>query len=392
MPRRPKPGPARRPRGSWAIDHVPSRTKPWRVRPPASVDPRRPASYHATREAAEAHVAEQRARLDRPPAPATTGDVTLGDYCAFWISQSALSSDWSVATIAAYRTQLSYLGDLYARPLTEITRADLQARVAALRTAGPRLYGPERTTRPLSPRTVAEAAATWRRAFSEAVDDGLLTDNPTRRLRVPKAEQHEAPSWSPGETRRLVAGTRGHRFEVVVALVVGLGLRIGEVLGLAWDDLDWTARTVTIRRSGTQRIVQEHTKGRRVRVLALPSPVWAALLRHREQQFAGAVYVLERVPGKRWTYRSVRLALHAITAEIGIPDYAWHAGRHAVSSYLLAAGASVAEVAALLGHSSPQVTMRLYAHALEDRAATAALAEGLFPTDPAPETGLQGSE
>lgn len=391
MPRKPKPPPEprRRPRGGWSIDYRPERRgAAWRVRPPASVDPKRRATYHATEDDAQRYVAEGVERLAVAAEPSA---LTLGEWCWRWLRIAGDSSGWSVNTRFAYRTHVNYLRGLFDVPLTSVTRAQLQEAVASLTHTGVREFRQtdgSMARRPLTARSIGRAVGTWRRAFADAIEDDLLTKNPAARLRVPRVENVESDAWSAAEARRLVEVARGRRFEIVVSLIVGCALRIGEVLGLRWDDLDHQTRTILIRRSGTRKIVSQHTKSRRVRALTLPPPVWAALLRHREAQYPGAEYVLEHKPGQRWTYHTLRAALREMTAEAGIPPYAFHAGRHATATYLLASGVSEAEVARLLGHANPAVTQAIYHHAVRDSAEVAEVASGLFSgTENGPEIG-----
>jgi integrase len=381
MPRRPRAiEPKRRPYGGWGIDFRPERKRsPWRVRPPASLRAGRGATYHATRADAEAYIAGQLDLLSRPAAPDAA--MSLEEWLKRWLRIAGDSSGWSNSTRLAYLTQVRYLTPYFDLPLTAITRAVLQERIAELTQAGIRKFGTgdgAKTTRPLSAHTIRDAVSTWRRAFADAIEDDHLTKNPARNLRVPRVEPAEADTWSATEARRLVTVTRTHRFGVVVALVVGCAMRIGEVLGLRWDDIDYPTRTVMIRRSGTRKLISEHTKSRRVRTLALPPPVWAALLRHRERQHDGAAFVMERAPGRRWTYHTMRRVLHEMTAEAGIPPYAWHAGRHAAATFLLASDVSEAEVARLLGHANPSVTQAVYHHSVRDSGQVAEIAAQLF--------------
>lgn len=387
MPRRTV---SRRPYGGWSIDHRPERQRrPWRVRPPASVDPRRPSRFFPTRGEAEQYVMQAVERLAAP-----RPDLTLGDWLDHWLDVAGDAAEWSESTRLVYAGQLQHLAPLYDVRLAALTLGQLRTRLAEMARAGVRRFRqPDGTlaTRPLSTRSRRDIVATWRRALQDAVDEGYLSDSPARKLRPPKHVQQEGNTWSPVEARRLVQATRGHRFEVAVALVVGCALRIGEVLALAWDDVDTANRTILVRRTGTRKVVQDHTKSRRVRTVSLPSPVWSALLRHREHQHAGAVYVLERQPGVRWTYKTLRAELLAITQAAGIPDYGWHAGRHATASYLLASGASPAEVARLLGHASPAITLAVYAHAVQGADLVAGMAGALWEDAPEAEKRASGA-
>lgn len=372
--------PSRRPYGGWSIDERPERkAKPWRLRPPRSIDPKRTPTYYVTHNDAETALADY---LERIAIPQPNGDgVLVEDYFDYWLTRAADSSDWAVNTIEAVRSYLKLLAPFYGHPLTFVTYARLQDRVAELRREGNRLYGregQERHTKPLSARAVREAARTWERAFADAVRDKVLTENPAVNLRLPKVHQKDADVWSPVEVRALIRSSRGHRFEALIALVLGCGLRIGEALGLAWTDIDRASHTIMVRRSGTRATIQEHTKSRRARSIELPLLVWTALLRHHERQHAGAVYVFERPDGRRWSYPTVRRDLEKLAVKAGIPPYGFHAGRHAVSTWLLASGGDEAAVAKLLGHANPNITRQIYRHVFEQPTSLSALTDAMF--------------
>lgn len=111
------------------------------------------------------------------------------------------------------------------------------------------------------------------------------------------------------------------------------------------------------------------------RPVALASPVLEALRRAYERRSGESVLGASRTTLHRW--------LHDVALSAGVRELSPHAGRHFLTSFLLASGVPLAEVAALLGHQSSATTLGVYDHDVgADKQAPGAV-DGLFsPPDP----------
>jgi len=141
---------------------------------------------------------------------------------------------------------------------------------------------------------------------------------------------------------------RGCRDEAMARCLVVLGLRAGEVARVALGDLDWRASTVTIR----------ETKTHRARVLPLPPQVGRALVRYlrtRPKTSSDRVFVrIGVLDGDPVTPSVVRSAIRQAYRRAGFPPQytGTHRLRHTAATRLITAGASIKEVADVLGHAS----------------------------------------
>jgi integrase len=215
--------------------------------------------------------------------------------------------------------------------------------------------------------------------FEAAVDDELLARNPAKRLVLPKAPPRSARRHvAPKEAAALRAAIVGHRFEAAYALLLGCGLRIGEVLGLSWANVDLHGRRAWIQRQWTNGQWRELPKGRNPHWIRLPPVVVSALIRHRNSQPEGATLVMQS-PYRRkktgavqpWSAFVVATDLHELVKATGLEAMTFHSARHGLASALLEGGTSPAEIAERLGHSDPSITMRSYVHGSQDGAARA---------------------
>ncbi len=203
--------------------------------------------------------------------------------------------------------------------------------------------------------------------------------------------------------RRLLAVVRDDRFEVAFGFLLLLGLRIGEALGLKWEDLDFERGTLSVRRSllrtggewkvvdgkrkqvGTKLVFSPCKTDRSRRTLKMPGALVEALLRHRERQdqeryvaadgWKETGLVITNSIGGPLEPRVVGKRLDAALSALGLPHVKVHALRHTAATLLLGMGNSLAQVQQILGHSQIALTSDLYGHLVTDH--TAAPLEGL---------------
>lgn len=174
------------------------------------------------------------------------------------------------------------------------------------------------------------------------------------------------------------------------AIVVTLGLRRGELMGLRWKDINFDTRTMTIRgqlqwvRPAPDKkpspIWVESTKGRkRGRVIEdFPPELADALKAWRKTQAAerlrlgkasqGGDYVFTTERGGPLSPRNLYRGFKAALKRAGLPEtMTFHDLRHCAGSMMLEHGEDIEAVREVLGHASRSVTERIYAHALRSR-------------------------
>jgi site-specific recombinase XerD len=145
----------------------------------------------------------------------------------------------------------------------------------------------------------------------------------------------------------------GPRDFAIFLMMATYGMGAGEIIGLALDDIDWTTRTVRIRRPKT----------RTVTTLPLLDPVGRALARYLRQRPAHArdraVFVSHRMPHGRLSGSSAlkhRLMLYAGRARVHADFLGTHVFRHTHATRQIEAGASAKIVGDILGHRRPEST------------------------------------
>ena len=150
-------------------------------------------------------------------------------------------------------------------------------------------------------------------------------------------------------------------------------MREGEILALHWPEVGFADGTVSVlrtlkARAGGGFTLEPPKSGRSRRTIDLPRYTLDALLTHRQamqaeghEVGAGPVFITTNgnFIGKSNLIRQVHRPL---LRQAGLPIYKFHALRHTRASTLLARGRNIREVAERLGHSNPELTLRVYAH------------------------------
>lgn len=257
----------------------------------------------------------------------------------------------------------------------------------------------------LRPSTVKAHHLIVSSALSQAVKWQLIPRSVASLATLPRTAARAVTLPTIEQIRELVAASADSDpvLSAAVMLATLTGARRGELLALRWSDVDRDRLTITIGRSitraaGGERLVGA-TKTYTTRHLSIDKPTLAVLDAHRAASDARAssggttiaedAFVLTWDPSGQTpanpdvlTTRFARLA-----GSVGCPKVRFHDLRHAVATTLLAQGHDLSVVSGRLGHSSPVVTLRVYAHALElkDRQAAGVMG-GLLGLPPAEES------
>lgn len=196
-------------------------------------------------------------------------------------------------------------------------------------------------------------------------------DSPMRKVRKPKEPRGRVRYLSDYERERLLKACResdNKYLYLVVVLAISTGMRKGEIMGLTWDDVDLPQ----------QRITLYDTKNGEIRAVAVVGKALELLKDHAKVKRIDTPLLF---PGK--VKRSVPIVLRApwleALAEAKIEDFRFHDLRHSCASYLAMNGASLAEIAEVLGHKTLSMVKR-YTHLSEShtKGVVARMNESIF--------------
>ncbi|SDY44777.1 Site-specific recombinase XerD [Micromonospora pattaloongensis] len=205
--------------------------------------------------------------------PVATRVPTVGDYLAYWLSD-VVKPNLAPLTHATYDTlvRLYIAPGLGGKRLDRLQVRDVQSWINALATAC-QCCAQGKDARRAMPRccaagaccsnlpaasTLGDARKVLRSALSHAQKEELLSRNVATLVKLPAGRRRKGKAWSTEEARRFLESARRDRDPLYAAyvLVLVLGLRKGEVLGLTRDDVDLDAGELVIGRQ-LQRVRRE---------------------------------------------------------------------------------------------------------------------------------------
>jgi integrase len=280
---------------------------------------KRPAAVverHTLGEAIDRYTREIQLRLKRQP------------YLAWWRDQlgSQLLSDVTPALIAQWRDRLASHG------------------------------GPQGGA---TPATCNRYLAALSHVFTIADKDwGWVEANPCRRVRRLSEPRGRVVYLSDGERKRLLESCREsseRRLYPLVVLAIGTGARQAELMGLRWADVDLQRGTAILH----------HTKNGERRSLALTGIGLEMVRKLAPDRPLGRDFLFA---GRRGKADFPRRAWEAAVAAAGLEDFRFHDLRHCCASYLAMSGASLPEIAAVLGHKTLAMVKR-YTHLADQHTA-----------------------
>ena len=323
-------------------------------------------------------LSEARRQRDLLSAKAQQGElpapmrITFAKLAETWIEGFAAqvaSGERSERTLEHYRYHLDrhLLPALGKRPLQELTTDDCAQLIATLRAKG------------LAPKTIAGALVPLGRILALALRRGIITDNPLRRLEQserPRIHKREQRALSHQEIARLLQACPP-RYRPLLATALYTGMRLSELTGLTWQDVDLAAGLLHVRHQLSRARIDKPARRVRlktqaaVRDIPLPPQLAALLKRHKlaSSHSGEHDYVFTTSLGTPLGYRNVeRRGLGRAAERAGLNDEAQprlrvHDLRHTFASHLIIdLRLDVAQVSRILGHARPSITLDTYTH------------------------------
>jgi integrase len=223
---------------------------------------------------------------------------------------------------------------------------------------------------------IAKCRVVLHRAFQVArLRRAYCGDNPFSLVDSPRYVAKERKSLTLTQAQALVkaAEESGDRLEAAVVLAIVSGMRLGEILGLKWSDIDLRKKSLSVRRSLQElngRFTYSEGKSDNARrPIALGNLAVEALRRRKKiAEHIGSHDLVfctaAGTPISRTNFRQRHF--EPILKAAGAPKVRFHDLRHSFASLLLQRGTPVKVAAEALGHANPGITQRLYQHVLGD--------------------------
>ncbi|POG21239.1 site-specific integrase [Aeromonas bestiarum] len=225
------------------------------------------------------------------------------------------------------------------KPLGKVTRQHVKAALNTLESEGK------------APATLNRYKAALSSVFVYMNDQHDIKHNPAQEVRQKTEDNARTRFLSDDELPWLLAAAKASKWErlhLLVSMAIFTGARRSELIGLKWSHIDLNARTAHLH----------HTKNGTERVLTLPPALVQEMMKFRQ---VGNAYLFPHSSKLNAPFEHFDCFWQACRNEAGITDFHFHDLRHTCASLLAKNGASLLEIAQVLGHKSITSTQR-YAH------------------------------
>src|SRR5919107_2252568 len=327
----------------------------------------RKALYAKTRKGASEKLTEALAQAQKG-ITADAGAMTVGAFIERWLEdtvrgsvrQSTYQRDESLCRV-------HIAPGLGKKRLKILSAADVQ-----------RFYR-DRLDAHLSSATVHKLHVVLHKALKQAVRWGLAPRNVADDVDPPKVHKEEVRPLTKEQARKLLETARGDRLEALYVVAVQCGLRQGELLALRWEDVDFEARTLQVRRTltrnGSKLAVGPTKTAKGRRTVRLTQDATEVLQGHLKRQL-----IEIDNPGDKWQENGLvfctgkgtlinptnlrRRSLAPLLLRAGLPPMTFHQLRHIAATILLLKNVNPKVVSEMLGHATIAMTLDTYSHVL----------------------------
>jgi integrase len=243
-----------------------------------------------------------------------------------------------------------------------------------------------------TPSMAKKAYILLKESLNEAVENKMIKENPIGKMKAPKVEQAQVQILTLEEQDKFIRALDGNKFQVILMLALQTGLRIGELCGLKWSDLDLERKTITVKRrvKRTKVIFDDKSKGNKTEILIRPpktaksrrtiplmESAVIALQQHKKEQkilemkhklvWRNEKWIFTLLDGKLLEPNLLDRQFKAVLKTAGLPSINFHALRHTFVSRLLEAGENIKTISELIGHTDVAFTLNKYAHILPEQ-------------------------
>ena len=259
----------------------------------------------------------------------------------------------------------------------------------------------KKTKKPLSQKTILEHHRLLSAMLHKAVYWQLIISNPAERVQPPKARKPKRRYYDDEQCKILLhnlslLGEDQIKYKVAIILTIFTGVRLGELMGLEWQDIDLKTGIVSINRS-SQYLADKgvFTKTPKtessIREVAIPDFVVSLLEQYKlwydeQKSFCGELWtdsnrLFVQADGKPMHPSTISKWFVKYVGQIGLPVINFHGLRHTNATLLISQNIDVAVVAARLGHAQITTTFNFYVHPIisHNRNAGNALEHLLLP-------------
>lgn len=220
-----------------------------------------------------------------------------------------------------------------------------------------------------------------RQALAVATSQGKIRRNPTDTIKLrSRPAARPAQALNKEQALKFIHYAKQERLYFLFLLAITTGLRVAELVGLRWRNIDINSRTIhikeIIRPVNNKPVLMEPKSHNSVRSIPLDDFLYIQLLEHKTRMeedrsnwltSPGLDLVFPSESGTPLQYSRIQRVLKRILQNAELPQtFSFHHLRHTAASLMIDGGAPINDVSKILGHSSSLVTSAIYAHSYDE--------------------------
>lgn len=287
----------------------------------------------------------------------------LNEWLTHYIKPSSKQRTFVQYSKVAQIHILPYLGDF---GLTDLTPFVLQKFITDLTT-----NGNKRTGKGLSPNFVKTILSVIQNSLKTAHLVGYLPEYSANKIKRPKIIEKQVECFTIQEQKKIEEAALSTRKDKYRGIIICLytGLRIGELLALTWNDIDFDKNILSV----TKTCHDGNENGKHVRIIDTPKtensrrqiPLSKTLIKMLKDLKKKSKCEFVIADGEKPVFiRSYQRTFELFLKKLKLPHKGFHSLRHTFATRALECGMDVKSLSEILGHKNATITLNRYAHSL----------------------------
>lgn len=287
----------------------------------------------------------------------------LNEWLTHYIKPSSKQRTFKQYSKVAQIHILPYLGDI---ELTDLTPFVLQKFITDLMT-----NGNKRTGKGLSPNFVKTIQSVIQNSLKTAHLVGYLPEYSANKIKRPKIVEKQVECFSIQEQKKIEEAALSVKKDKYRGIILCLytGLRIGELLALTWNDVDFEKSILSV----TKTCHDGNENGEHIRIIDTPKtensrrqiPLSKTLVKMLKDMKRKSKCEFVIADGEKPVFiRSYQRTFELLLKKLKLPHKGFHSLRHTFATRALECGMDVKSLSEILGHKNATITLNRYAHSL----------------------------
>lgn len=292
----------------------------------------------------------------------------LNEWLTHYIKPSSKQRTFEQYSKVAQIHILPYLGNIV---LTDLTPFVLQKFITDLTT-----NGNKRTGKGLSPNFIKTILSVIQNSLKTAHLVGYLPEYSANKIKRPKIVEKQVECFSIQEQKKIEEAALSAKKDKYRGIVLCLytGLRIGELLALTWNDIDFDKSILSVSKT----CHDGNENGEHIRIIDTPKtensrrqiPLSKTLVKMLKEMKKKSSCEFVIADGEKPVFiRSYQRTFELLLKKLGLPHKGFHSLRHTFATRALECGMDVKSLSEIIGHKNATITLNRYAHSLWDHKA-----------------------